>query len=219
RPGQGLPEVPAQGAPGAVRHGRGAGRRFAAFPGGGAGPGGAGGGGGGAGGGGAGGGRGGGPPGGPGRRGARAAPARGRPPGAALALLGGGGAYEVRLRQALTEARAERREAQERLIRLNVETGMDLVDSGQLPLSLPLLVEALRITSEVGREKPGRAQAERMQRVRLALVLRECPRLLRVWFHEGRAYNAAFSPDGSRVVSAGAGGFPPGLDPASAGAA
>src|SRR5262249_12847861 len=113
----------------------------------------------------------------------------------------------------------ERREAQERLIRLNVETGMDLVDSGLLPVSLPLLVEALRITSEVGREKPDRAHAERMQRVRLALVLRECPRLLRAWFHEGTAYDADFSPEGTGVVSAGAGGSARVWDVARVGAA
>jgi WD40 repeat protein len=129
---------------------------------------------------------------------------------AALALLSGGIAYEIRLRQALTEARAGRREAQVRLVRLNIQTSMDLVDSGQASLSLPLLVEALRISTKMHEESPGSAEAvadERMHRIRLALVLRECPRLLRLWVHHGQVPDAAFSPDGSQVATAGTDGL------------
>jgi WD40 repeat protein len=125
---------------------------------------------------------------------------------AALALLGGGIAYEVRLRHALSEARAGWDEARVRLVRLNVQTAMDLVDDGQLPLALPLLVEALRISTTVhpdAADSERAATEERMHRIRLAMVRRDCPRLLHVWFHDGQVADAAFSPDGSRVATAG----------------
>jgi WD40 repeat protein len=83
---------------------------------------------------------------------------------------------------------------------------VDLVDGGQLPLALPQLVEALRISTNLHEGDPGRAEAaaeERMHRIRLGLVLRESPRLLRLWLHKGHVRSAVFSPDGGQVATAG----------------
>jgi WD40 repeat protein len=126
---------------------------------------------------------------------------------ALLVLLGGGIAYQVQLNRALATAKAERREALTRLMSLNVQSGMDHVDNGRLPVSLPLLVEALEISTEQHRDSGDRdrdGQSEQMHRIRLAAVLGDCPRLLRAWFHHGPAFDAAFSRDGQLVVTAGA---------------
>src|SRR5205823_1586533 len=44
---------------------------------------------------------------------------------------------------------------------------------------------------------------EESQRVRIAGVLQQCPRLTQVWFHEARVNHAEFSPDGRHVLTAG----------------
>ncbi len=130
---------------------------------------------------------------------------------AALALCGGGIAYQVRLNRALAEAKAQRFAAVERLVRLNVQTGMGLADRGHLPASLPHLVEALRLSTEMNRAHEARGVSTdgdaRVHRIRLAMVLRSCPRLIRAWFHEGQVCDSAFSPDGRLVASAGASGL------------
>ena len=127
---------------------------------------------------------------------------------AALLLIGGGVAYNVHLNQAMVEIKTQRHAAMQRLVRLNVQTGMDLVDDSHVPGSLPLLVEALRLSNEMNREAHGldaaAAADEARHRTRLALALRDCPQLLRIWFHDGPVFDAAFSPDGKRVITAGA---------------
>src|SRR5439155_8192103 len=45
-----------------------------------------------------------------------------------------------------------------------------------------------------------------MHRMRIASVLARCPRLVQFWFHESLVDDARFSPDGRRVVTAGADG-------------
>ncbi len=109
---------------------------------------------------------------------------------ATLTLFAGGIAYQARLNRALSDANG-------RLVRLHVASGMALVDSGRLSSSLPLFVEALRLGSEMHSD-------EKMHRLRLAMLLRECPRLPRCWFHEGPAFDVNFSPSGDQVVSSGA---------------
>src|SRR5439155_11560005 len=96
---------------------------------------------------------------------------------AVLALLGLGGWYHARLQNAFDEVSRRRDEVQEqhrqavqRMVRLNVATGMSLVDDGDLLGSLPSLVDALRLES-------GNAEREEMHRIRLAAVIRQCPRL------------------------------------------
>src|SRR5262249_6476279 len=48
----------------------------------------------------------------------------------------------------------------------------------------------------------GDPAREEMHRLRLASVLRQCPRLEQVWFHHGGVRLAQFSPDGRRVLTA-----------------
>jgi WD40 repeat protein/tRNA A-37 threonylcarbamoyl transferase component Bud32 len=133
---------------------------------------------------------------------------------AALVLLGGAVAYEINLSRSLASEKAARHEAVQRLVQLNVQTGMDLVDDGHGSEALPLLVEALRLSMSERNQgnthpKPTGVLDERMQRIRLAMVLRSCPRLCHVWdVASGELVaDAAFSPDGRRIVTASADGL------------
>jgi WD40 repeat protein/tetratricopeptide (TPR) repeat protein len=87
----------------------------------------------------------------------------------------------------------ERRRAEDQLVQVFVQNGLRAAEDGDTLGALPWLAQALwRDGGE-----PGRARAHRM---RLAAVLRECPRLLQVWHHGGPVEEGAFSPDGGRVA-------------------
>jgi tetratricopeptide (TPR) repeat protein/tRNA A-37 threonylcarbamoyl transferase component Bud32 len=80
------------------------------------------------------------------------------------------------------------------LVRQYLASGTRLLDDGDLAGSLVWFAEALKHDGK----DPQRAE---MHRTRLAAVLRQCPRLIQVWFHDGPPRQAAFSPDGRRVVT------------------
>ena len=61
--------------------------------------------------------------------------------------------------------------------------------------ALPWMVEALRLDA-------GHLQAEQSHRVRIASTLRQCPKLARLWFHDGPVIAAKFSADGRRIATA-----------------
>jgi WD40 repeat protein/serine/threonine protein kinase len=108
---------------------------------------------------------------------------------ATAALLIGGVIYNARLQAAL-------RESQQRQVRLNVAGGTRLMDDGDLFRSLVWLTEALRL-------EEGSPAREEPHRLRVAAVLRQCPRLVQLLFHEDGLRSVAFSPDGRWVLTAG----------------
>ncbi len=108
---------------------------------------------------------------------------------ALLALLAGGAYFQA--------SRAEKR-ATQRLVRLNVANAVRLMDDGDLTGALLWTAESLRLA----KRDP---QTEEMHRYRFESVWRQCPRLSVLCVHENRLYDAAFSPDGRRFVTAGAG--------------
>src|SRR5437660_428853 len=69
------------------------------------------------------------------------------------------------------------------------------LDRGRLVEALVWFAEALRLDE-------GHPNREAMHRMRLAAVLRRCPRLVQVWFHDAPVTHAELSPDGRRVVTA-----------------
>jgi WD40 repeat protein/tetratricopeptide (TPR) repeat protein len=89
---------------------------------------------------------------------------------------------------------AERRgdEIQEKLARLHVAAGTRQEEEGDLSGALLSLTEALR-------RDPRR---EETHRLRLAMVLRQCPRPVRVWFHQDGVSHVEFSRDGRYLVTA-----------------
>jgi WD40 repeat protein/tetratricopeptide (TPR) repeat protein len=92
----------------------------------------------------------------------------------------------------------QRRLAQERLARMYVSTGMRRVDDDDTLRALPWLVEALRLEA-------GNEAREEVHRLRIAAVLRACPKLAGIWAGKPPALCCAFTPEGPRLVTAGPG--------------
>jgi WD40 repeat protein/serine/threonine protein kinase/tetratricopeptide (TPR) repeat protein len=86
-------------------------------------------------------------------------------------------------------------ESRQRLVRLHVERGVRLMDSGDLSGAAVVFAEALKLDE-------GDAAREALHRLRLGAVLPHCPRPTHVWRHDRPVLFAAFSPDGRRVVTA-----------------
>jgi WD40 repeat protein/serine/threonine protein kinase len=123
---------------------------------------------------------------------------------AAAVTLGAVGSYNhATLRAAFAQVQQERdaaedqrRAARRRLVQLTVANGQRRLEDGDLLRALPWFAEALRLE----RDEPERAAVHRL---RLAAVLRQCPRLAAVWGHDGRVTDAAFRPDGRQAATAG----------------
>jgi WD40 repeat protein/predicted Ser/Thr protein kinase len=108
---------------------------------------------------------------------------------AAVVLLGVATMFHLKVRQSLVET-------QDQMTRLKVATGSQMVDDGDVLGALPWFLGAL--------ESDPYPERTDMHRIRLATVLRQCPRLEHIWFHEGRVTRVAFNHDGSRALSASA---------------
>jgi len=115
---------------------------------------------------------------------------------AALAvLIAGGWVYHTKVQRERDKLAEEQKRSLRREIHLMVSNGTQNVNAGDHLRSLPWFTEALRLDS-------GDPAKEEMHRIRLAAVMRHCPRLTRAWFHDGRVNDASFSPDGGRVLTA-----------------
>ncbi len=111
---------------------------------------------------------------------------------AAVGLLAGGLVYHLNLQRQVDVNR-------QTLVRLDVTNGVRLLDGGDGFGALVWFAEAL----DKDRGDPRR---ESVHRMRYASVLRQCPQLTQLWFHDGGIRHASFRPDGRRVVTAGADG-------------
>jgi WD40 repeat protein/serine/threonine protein kinase len=92
-------------------------------------------------------------------------------------------------------AETQAQESHQRLIQLHVATGTRLLDDGDLLGALPWLTEALALDQ-------GDGAREERHRTRIAAVLAQAPRLVHLWHHDNEVEHVAFSPDGSRIVTA-----------------
>lgn len=100
-------------------------------------------------------------------------------PVALLAIIAAGVFYQTN---------RARRIATQNLVRLHVATGTRQMNEGDLFGSLLSFTEALRLD-------PGNAQREEPHRIRIASVLRQCPKLVGVFEHERTVNEAVLSPD------------------------
>src|SRR3989454_2255664 len=87
------------------------------------------------------------------------------------------------------------KKANERVVQLSVAYGVRLMDEGDQFGALLWFSKALSLVE-------GSAAQEEMHRYRLDSVLRQCPKLLQVYFHTRTVNHAEFSADGRRVVTA-----------------
>src|SRR5207244_1352948 len=90
----------------------------------------------------------------------------------------------------------QQRLAEGRLARMYAANGMRLTEEGDHLGALPWLAEAFALDR-------GDRSREGMDRIRIATTLRQCPRLLQVWFHDGPAgLRPAVRPAGIRPPAA-----------------
>ncbi len=101
--------------------------------------------------------------------------------------------------QVRQEAVSRREKAARQLVRMHVALGTRRMDGGDLSASLLWFAEALRLAH-------GEKLPEETHRLRLASVLALCPRPVQVWLHEKKVNVVRLSPDGRRVLTAGADG-------------
>jgi WD40 repeat protein/predicted Ser/Thr protein kinase len=111
-----------------------------------------------------------------------------------LVLLGGGWVAALQEARSIRALKKAQNDLQQTLIRLDVANGAHYVDDEDLFGSLIWLTRALTLE-----EDDSRRQAHR---TRIAAVLRECPRLGQLWFHEESVTDVTFSPDGRWVLTA-----------------
>ncbi len=86
-------------------------------------------------------------------------------------------------------------ENKQRQVGADVAYGTRSLDSGDLAMSLPYFVDALRLDE-------GDQSREQTDRFRVASVLSQCPKLTYFWVMNGEAQDALFSPDGTRLLMA-----------------
>jgi WD40 repeat protein/serine/threonine protein kinase len=112
----------------------------------------------------------------------------------ALALVVSVLLYNARLQDALAAADQQSEARRLLLVQLNVTLGMRSLDEGDSFTGLLLLTEALRLDA-------GRPERGRNHRVRIATVLRQCPRLTGLLVGEGPVLCTGLGPGGSWVVA------------------
>jgi WD40 repeat protein/tRNA A-37 threonylcarbamoyl transferase component Bud32 len=94
--------------------------------------------------------------------------------------------------------KTQRQLAEERLVQMQVGNGLPFLEEGDYFAALPWFVKALQ------EEKEG-PEREEIHRMRIAALLRQCPRLAQLWAFDAPVTYAEFSPDGRRVVTAAGG--------------
>ncbi|HEY7152976.1 MAG TPA: protein kinase, partial [Gemmataceae bacterium] len=87
------------------------------------------------------------------------------------------------------------RDSQLRLTQMHVATGVRLMEDGDALTALPWLAAALK-------EDPSAAATREMHRYRIGALLRQSPRIVRLFFLRPYVIGAEFSPDGRQLLAA-----------------
>jgi WD40 repeat protein/Flp pilus assembly protein TadD len=122
---------------------------------------------------------------------------------AVATLLLGGLIYHLQMKSAFEKTREYAEETREyaeqsrqNLIRLHVAQGTSAMNAGDGFTALLWFTEALRLDA-------GTLEQEQTHRQRIAALLQGLPRPAQLWVHDGPVTETRFSPDGSRVLTAG----------------
>jgi WD40 repeat protein/tetratricopeptide (TPR) repeat protein/tRNA A-37 threonylcarbamoyl transferase component Bud32 len=86
------------------------------------------------------------------------------------------------------------RDSQLRLMQMHVATGVRLMKDGDSFAALPWLVTALK-------EDPRDEATRKIHRYRIGALLRQSPKLTRMFFHPDGVLHVEFSPDGSKFLT------------------
>lgn len=101
----------------------------------------------------------------------------------------------VRLSAARGKLAQQAEERRQQIVRLNVSTGNRQAEEDD-PLTAALwFAEAARLDAQAGKN-------DDMHRFRLAAAWRQAPALEHTWFHGAAVVSVAFSPDGSKLLTA-----------------
>jgi WD40 repeat protein/tetratricopeptide (TPR) repeat protein/tRNA A-37 threonylcarbamoyl transferase component Bud32 len=100
-----------------------------------------------------------------------------------------------RERQAAQDAVEAQRQAEGLVGRQYVDNGLRLMEQGDLSGALLWFVAALK-------HDANDAERTAMHRLRIGMLLPQCPRPDHVWFHGARVNHAIYSPDGRHVATA-----------------
>jgi WD40 repeat protein len=103
-------------------------------------------------------------------------------------------AYDVKLEEALKQARDKSEEERQQIVQLNVTIGSAAMEEGDTFTAILRFSEALRQDS-------GLPERERSHRTRIATALRQCPRLHRVFVPGGDFLCARISETGGQVAT------------------
>jgi WD40 repeat protein len=114
---------------------------------------------------------------------------------AVAALFVVGAIYHGRVVEALHKAEQYAEEGRQRLVRLQVAQGVHRLDNGDSYGALVWFTEALRLDE-------GMPECGDIHRMRIAAVLRQCPRLRDLWIHDGPVTHAVFGKRGINVATA-----------------
>ena len=115
---------------------------------------------------------------------------------AVLSLLTMGLVYHLRMETAFEETQKYAEDSRQNLIRLHVAQGSSAMNAGDGITALLWFTEALRLDA-------GTEEQEKAHRQRIAALEQGLPRPQQLWVHEGAVNEVRFSPDGSRVLTAG----------------
>jgi WD40 repeat protein/serine/threonine protein kinase len=106
-------------------------------------------------------------------------------------------ASQLAAADAQNRAEHSAKEVSHQLAREYVDKGVRQLEAGDPFGSLVWFTEALRLDN-------GDSAAEAIHRLRIGAVLEQCPKVLQVFLHKGGVISLEFSPDGQRLVTAGA---------------
>jgi eukaryotic-like serine/threonine-protein kinase len=115
---------------------------------------------------------------------------------ALFTLLTMGLLYHLQIESAFEKTSRYAEESRQNLIRLHVAQGNSTMNAGDGFTALLWFTEALRLD-------PGPAEHEEPHRQRIAALTQGLPRPEQLWVHDGAVNDIRFSPDGSRVLTAG----------------
>ena len=111
-----------------------------------------------------------------------------------LALMVGGWVTAIQQNQSNYALKKVNEANHRALVRLNVTQGLHYIEDEDLVGSLVWFAKALDLEDD--------KNLEGTHRLRMATVLKQCPRLDQLWFHRGAVNAIAFSPNGKWLVTA-----------------